>query len=291
MQQEILKVAVAAARAAGQVIRTSSGRIAIEKTKASYQDLVTAADRECQTIIEKAIADSFPDHGILGEESVDPGSKASAAAIERVLSQSKEWTWVIDPIDGTTNFVSGIPCSVVSIGVARKKAGVPSDASIASQWSVDVGVVYEPFRDELFTAIRGEGAFLNGAPISVSRETEMKGALFGYGLHSQAHVQATMVKGVGAICSVARGGRNLGSAALHLAYVSCGRLTGFWELDLSSWDLAAGSLLVQEAGGIATDTRGAPYSLLTRDMLATNGAEEIQSMTLRVLAEVGANKL
>lgn len=144
----------------------------------------------------------------------------------------------------------------------------------------------------MFTAIRGCGAFLNGTTrLRVSPEPALGSALFAYGLHSTRRVCRVMVTGLGAMSEVTRGCRSLGSAAAHLAYVAAGRFTGFWELDLSSWDLAAGALLVKEAGGVVTDTRGAPYSLLTRDCLATNGAPDVHGGALKALAAAKAESV
>lgn len=191
------------------------------------------------------------------------------------LSRSRR---VVDPIDGTTNFVHGIPCSVVSIAIAHR--GV-----------VVVGCILDPYRNELFTAIRGQGAKKNGEPMRVSAETDLKRALFGFGTHTLKTVRETMLRGVAAVGDVSRGVRSFGSAALHLSWVACGRLTGFWELDLSSWDLAAGSLLVEEAGGRCADTRGHPYTLRTRDMFATNGAPDIHEGALEALRRADAQSL
>jgi myo-inositol-1(or 4)-monophosphatase len=170
---EILRVASDAAKAAGTLMRARAGVTVVDKTKASSQDLVTEIDRQCQQIIEDAVTSNFPSHHMLGEESVPAGADASARAIQEALS--KEWLWVVDPIDGTTNFVQGIPCSVVSIGVAHNA-------------EVVVGVIYEPYRDELYTAVRGKGSKLNGVPIHVSPETSIKNAVYGFGTHHTKHV-------------------------------------------------------------------------------------------------------
>ena len=150
----ILEVAIAAAREAGALMiaqRGGGAGSAVESTKASFQDLVTATDKACEAAICARVSRAFPDHAILGEESVAPGRAASAASVGAALARA-EFVWVVDPIDGTTNFVSSIPLSAVSIGVARR--GV-----------VVVGVIYEPYRDELFHAVRGGGAWLNGARV------------------------------------------------------------------------------------------------------------------------------
>ena len=288
--QSILNVAEEAARLAGAIILQHAGNIDIDKEKAGYQDLVTAADKACQNIIEETIKNYYPDHNILGEESVEAGYLASTAAINNLLTTStttssspssssvtSPWLWIIDPIDGTTNFIHGVPCSVVSIGIAYNGIMV-------------VGCIYEPYRNEMFTAIQNQGTYLNKKRVKVSnQETKLSQALLGYGLHHTHLVGNLMIQGLSIMLLHTRGCRSLGSAALHLAYVSCGRLTGFWELDLAAWDIAAGSLLVMEAGGKITDTQGNPYTLRTRNTLATNGKEEIHNEIVRLLKEKHAD--
>jgi myo-inositol-1(or 4)-monophosphatase len=273
---EVLAVIVAAARAAGAIIRASSGRIAVEATKATVQDLVTKADKECQDLIERAVLAAFPAAAFLGEESVGAGSAASAAALERALAPRSELLFVVDPIDGTANFVHGVPFSCVSIGVARCN-------------ELAVACIYEPYRDELFTAVRGRGASLNGARMAVSPEPDFSRAMLAYGLGSSPRVAAVMLRAVGAVQEGSRGQRSLGSAALHLAYVAAGRFTAFWETDLSSWDVAAGALLVAEAGGRVGDTRGKPFTLRTRDIVASNGAEGVHGGLLKCIAAAKAD--
>ena len=274
----ILSVAVNAARAAGKLILGARGSVvgtAVESTKSGFQDLVTVTDKACEDSIGAIIHESFPSHVILGEESIAPGREASKAAV--VAVSDAEWVWVIDPIDGTTNFVSGIPMSCVSIGVAHR--GV-----------VVVGVIYEPYRDELFSAVRGEGATLNGAAIHVAHVDGMRNALFGFGTHNNPRVGHAMIRAADGFVDTARGLRAFGSAAIALAYVSCGRLGAYFEIDLSSWDLAAGSLLVVEAGGKITDTLGGEYTLKTRDILATCGsATAMHDEALLILKTAASN--
>ena len=274
----ILSVAANAARAAGKLILGARGSVigtAVESTKSGFQDLVTMTDKACEDSIGSIIHESFPTHVILGEESVAPGREASKAAVEAI--RDAEWVWVIDPIDGTTNFVSGIPMSCVSIGVAHR--GI-----------VLVGVIYEPYRDELFTAIRGDGAKLNGVPIHVAHVDGMRNTLFGFGTHNNPRVGHAMIRAADGFVDTARGLRAFGSAAIALAYVSCGRLGAYFEIDLSSWDLAAGSLLVTEAGGKITDTLGGEYTLRTRDILATCGSSTmIHDEALLILKTAGSN--
>ena len=274
----ILAVAVSSAREAGGLIRAACGSAKVDHTKAYDKDLVTVVDVACQSVIERAVAASFPAHTLLGEEAVAAGSAASTDALTAALSQSgggSGWLWIADPLDGTTNFCHGLPLSVVSIAVAHR--GV-----------VRVAVVFDPYRDELFTATRGRGAHLNGAPLRVAATADLGAALFSVGFHSDERVGATMMRGAAALLRRVRGVRNLGSAALHLAYVAAGRLSGFFELDLSSWDVSAGSLLVTEAGGRVADMRGGPYTLAVRDIWATCGAPGVHEAGLAVLAAADA---
>jgi myo-inositol-1(or 4)-monophosphatase len=267
--------AVEAAHAAGALMLAHAGRVDVDSAKASHQDLVTEVDKWCEDAIRALVAARFPGHAFLGEESVPPGAAASAAAIAARCAD--EWLWVCDPIDGTTNFIHGLALSVVSIAVAHR--GV-----------VVAGVVHHPYRGETFSATRGGGAWLNGtARLAVSPARDMASALWAYGLHHRPDVAALMLVGLGAMLPHVRGARSLGSAALHLAYVAAGRLEGFWEANLSCWDIAAGSLLVTEAGGAVCDCAGGAYSLLTRDVYATCGAPGVHARGLEVLAAAGAN--
>lgn len=273
---DILDVAVRAAKAAGHEIRANAGRVDAT-AKFTAKDLVTEVDSRCQALIEGAIKRAFPTHEMLGEEDVPPGSVASAAAI--AAKAASEWLWIVDPLDGTTSFVHGFHGSCVSIGVAHRG-------------TLMVGVVFNPHGNELFTAVAGRGAFCNGERIHVASHTEsLSGALLGVGFHSVPIVAETMVKGVAAMLRASRGVRCVGSAALHLAFTAAGRLTGFWELDLSSWDVAAGALLVAEAGGRVTDTRGGEFSLLTRDLWASCGEPGVHEEAMRVLESADAAKL
>ena len=205
----VLHTATHAARAAGALMREHAGRVVIDHEKAGNQDIVTAIDQACQKLIEDAVGAAFPAHRLLGEESVAAGSKASTAATIAAVVGQPGWLWVIDPIDGTTNFVAGIPFSVVSIGVSH-------------DGELQVGVVYDPYRDELFSAVKGRGTWLHTAggaarrQCVVSPEPLMRNALFAYGLHHTPSVAHTMLDGVRAITDVSRGARCLGSAALHL---------------------------------------------------------------------------
>lgn len=177
-RQAVLKVAVSAARAAGAHMKAHSGRSHVLTTKADYKDLVTKTDKECQDMVLAHVREAFGEtHEFLGEEDVPSGKEAASKAIADKVSSPLP-LWVIDPIDGTTNFIAGLPLSCVSIGVAE--GGV-----------VNVAVIYDPFQNEMFTAVRGEGAFLNGEKIGVIKLVDMRQALFGWGLHHARNVSKT----------------------------------------------------------------------------------------------------
>ena len=268
----VLAVATAAARDAGALILAARGGAAVDAEKSGFQDLVTVTDTACERAIVARVKESFPGHAILAEESVAPGRAAAAAAVAAVAGA--EWCWVIDPIDGTTNFVCGIPLSVVSIGVAF-------------HGRVVAAVVFEPFRDELFAAARGGGATLNGAPLRVAR-APLRACVLGFGTHNSPRIGHAMLRAAAPFVDAARGLRALGSAAAALAYVAAGRLGGYFEQDLSAWDVAAGALLIEEAGGRVTDMRGGGFSLATRDILGTCGGDA-HDEALALLAGAKAN--
>lgn len=203
-----------------------------------------------------------PGHHVLGEEDIAPGSQASIAATEEALKK-KGWLWVIDPIDGTTNFVHSLPASVVSIGVAFDGKCV-------------IGVIFDPYRDELFSAKAGGPAFVNGVEIHVSKEDTLASSLVGLGVQmapSDACKRVPTLRVVSALGEKGvRGIRDLGSAALHLAWVACGRISAWFQLDLHPWDLSAGAVIVKAAGGKVSElTEGGDYTLRTRNILASNG--------------------
>jgi len=224
----MLNIAIRAARNAGDLIQRSSdniGQLTIHRK--SKNDFVSEVDRLAEREIIQLIQQSYPDHGILAEESGEIAGN--------------DYTWIIDPLDGTTNFLHGYPQYAVSIALRHKG-------------KTEVGVVYDPLRDELFTAEKGGGAMLNNRKIRVTQQTDLSTALIGTGFpfkypqHLDAYTD--MFK---ALTPITAGIRRAGSAALDLAYLATGRLDGFWEIGLKPWDMAAGILLVQEAGGVATD--------------------------------------
>lgn len=269
-------VAINCAAKAGEWIKTKLGAYASLTIKSSTSDLVTEVDKGSENLIRSLILTHFPDHAFLGEEGVQAGARASRQALEEM--KEEEYLWIVDPIDGTTNFVHGFPCFVVSIALAYRG-------------EVIVGVVYDPSRDELFVAEKGKGAYVHGARMEVSKEQQLSDSLIATGFPADQQTALPInLKGIQAIAPQVRNLRVAGSAALHLAYVAAGRLSGFWEIGLSSWDMAAGTLLVQESGGVVTDTEGTGYHLGVRNVVASNGAvhEELVA-ALQAAAATGSS--
>lgn len=211
-------------------------------------DLVTEADRASEKLITERLSVAFPDHGIYGEEGVR----------QRIDS---EYRWYVDPLDGTTNFAHGFPWFCVSIALAEGPLG--NEELLA-------GVIYQPVTDELFTAARGEGAYLNNKRIHVSEVERLATSLLGTGFPAHKRAQNPNIHFYWNFTLRSHGVRRAGSAALDLAAVACGRFDGFWEFGLHPWDTAAGVLLVREAGGTVTDFAGNPYKLGARECLASN---------------------
>jgi myo-inositol-1(or 4)-monophosphatase len=216
-------------------------------------DLVTVADRTVEKLIKGRLGEIFPEHGIYGEE----GTR------ERM---DGEYRWYVDPLDGTTNFAHGFPQFCVSMGLEHRPKGKrPDDGMLVA------AVIYDPMRDELFTAERGRGAQVNGKPARVSRVAELAEALLATGFPSRKRHQSPNIHFYHEFTLRSHGVRRAGSAALDLAYVATGRIDGFWEFNLNPWDTAAGILLVEEAGGRVTDFAGAHYRLASDEVLASNG--------------------
>jgi myo-inositol-1(or 4)-monophosphatase len=209
-------------------------------------DLVTEADRASEKMIVERLRSRWPEHGIVGEE----GARSAPGA---------DYRWYVDPLDGTTNFAHGYPVFCVSIGLVRKDE------------QLEVGVLYDPTRDEMFSAQRGQGATLNGKAIHVSQTKKLAESILGTGFPSHKRHKNPNIHFYHQITLRSHGLRRAGSAALDLANVACGRYDGFWEFNLNPWDTAAGALLVQEAGGRVTRFDGSPFLLDSREVLATNG--------------------
>ncbi len=240
----MLNIAVKAARRAGNIINRASTDLSHVKVQAkSANDFVTEVDRAAEATIIDVLHEAYPGHGILAEET---GSTGPAS----------EYQWIIDPLDGTTNFIHGFPQYAVSIALAKN--GV-----------VEQAVVFDPVANDLYTASRGAGAFLNERRIRVSRRTRMSEALIGTGFPFREfdNVEAYLAM-FREVTQKTAGIRRPGSAALDLAYLAAGRYDGFWEMGLKPWDLAAGSLLVQEAGGLISDLSGESDFLATGNLVA-----------------------
>jgi myo-inositol-1(or 4)-monophosphatase len=228
----MLNIAVRAARNAGDIIVRHLNRLEqLTVTSKERNDFVSEADRHAENEIIAVIRKAYPNHGVLAEESGRHEGK-------------DEFRWIIDPLDGTTNFLHGFPQFSVSVAVEHKGR-------------LEQAVVYDPMRQELFTASRGSGAFLDNRRIRVSKQTTLDGALLGTGFpfKDQRHLDAYLAM-FKALLVDSAGIRRPGSAALDLAYVAAGRLDGFWEIGLKPWDMAAGVLLVREAGGLVGDFGG-----------------------------------
>mmetsp|Transcript_10140 Transcript_10140/g.15217 ORF Transcript_10140/g.15217 Transcript_10140/m.15217 type:complete len:322 (+) Transcript_10140:76-1041(+) len=270
--KSILSVAASAAKKAGDIIVSHSGGADVTKTKANPRDLLTLIDPLCEEIIKETVLSAFPTHDFLGEEDVPPGKEASAAALDAKLNTDKDFLWIVDPIDGTSNFVHGMPLCMPSVACAYKG-------------TVIVGVIYDPHRDELFTAMKGYGAEMNGESISVGKQEGISDAIVAMGSPPGEESLKMSLVGIQALMPKVRTIRMLGSAALMLAWVANGRLTCYWEYDLSSWDIAAGALIVKEAGGRFTDLEDNDFDLKNRKICASNGL--VHKEVLDTLNEVG----
>jgi myo-inositol-1(or 4)-monophosphatase len=217
-------------------------------------DLVTVADRTAEKLIKDRLGVAFPEHGVFGEE----GTRERLEA---------EFRWYVDPLDGTTNFAHGLPQFCVSMGLEQRPVGIKPD----EDGTLVAAVIYDPMRDELFTAERGRGAWLNGKPMQVSHTPELAEALLATGFPSQKRHDSPNVHFYHEFTLRSHGLRRAGSAALDLACVASGRMDAFWEFNLNPWDTAAGILLVEEAGGRVTDFSGGNFKLDSREVLASNG--------------------
>jgi len=242
---KIIQAAREAALKAGRMLRENIGK----SSEISYKgtvDLVTNFDTQAQRMIFDHLSSCFPDHDYLAEEG---------------LSQNKgaEFRWIIDPLDGTTNYAHHFPVFTVSIALERKG-------------EVVLGLIYDPMREEMFSAVKGEGAFLNGEGIRVSAVDDLNRSLLATGFPYD--IRASKVNNIthfNNFLTRVQGIRRCGSAAMDLCYVASGRFDGFWELKLSPWDIAAGALIVQEAGGLISDFQNGEFTIYGAEILASNG--------------------
>jgi myo-inositol-1(or 4)-monophosphatase len=259
---DYLQEAVIAARIAGryQKYRFAS---ALNIEMKGDKDLVTEVDKESERLIVEHLLSRFPNHDIVAEESVYPQS-------------GSPFRWIIDPVDGTTNYAHGYPWFCSSIGLEL-------------EGELIAGVIYNPVYDELFTATKGGGAYLNGVRLSVSTRAPLNNSLLGTGFpYDCATDPANNFANFIAFQKKARGIRRAGAAALDLAYVAAGRLDGFWELKLKAWDVAAGVLMVREAGGVVTTFDGSSFDIFSGRIVASNGLIHDEMVTM--LASVASGK-
>jgi myo-inositol-1(or 4)-monophosphatase len=250
---EFLESAIEIAHQAGSLLRYYFERHVHFELKGDF-DLVTEADRASEKLIVERLKALFPEHGILAEEGSGHDSPST-------------YRWYVDPLDGTTNFAHGYP--VYNVTLALEKAG-----------ELIAGVIFDPNRDELFSCEKGGGAFLNGSRIHVSRAAKLDESLFSTGFPSRRRHLDVNIHFYHQLAMASHGVRRGGAAAIDLAYVACGRLDGFWEFGLSPWDMAAGKLLVNEAGGTTSDMRGGSHRLNSPHILADNGSIHDQVVTL-----------
>lgn len=258
-----LNIAIKAARRAGQIINRASNDLdLIQVTTKQPNDFVTDVDKAAEAAITEILREAYPSYGILAEES---GHKAGKG------DNDSEYEWIIDPLDGTTNFIHGLPQYAISIALA--KSGV-----------VEQAVVFDPNRNELFTASKGGGAFLNDRRIRVSRRNKLQDALLGTGFPYRMfdHID-TYLAIFKELAQKTAGQRRPGAASLDLAYVACGRYDGFWEFGLSPWDMAAGALLISEAGGLVSDLRGDANYLETGNLVA--GTPKVFAPLLKIIED------
>lgn len=235
-------------------------------------DLVTAADRASEKLIRERITQQWPEHDVLGEE-------------QGLNDQGSEYRWYVDPLDGTTNFAHGYPVFCVSIALEH----LPAERRFSGQLGERVAaVVYDPTRDELFSAEPGKGAQLNGETIRVSKTATLKESLLATGFPSQKRHKNPNIHFYQQITLHSHGVRRAGSAALDLCNVASGRFDGFWEFNLNPWDTAAGVLIVEEAGGIVTRFDGGPFEIDSRETLASNGV--IHQELLREFEDIFAGR-
>jgi len=253
----MLQFAIETARDAGHLLLEKFGRITAI-TKKGDINLVTEADLASEALIIERIKSHHPKHAILAEEAGD--------AV--VIDGETEWKWIIDPLDGTTNYAHGYPCFAVTI-------------ALESKGEIVIGVTYDPTRNELFAAEKGQGATLNGKPIRVSATEKLSESLIVTGFPYDFKRKDDFARHLTAFLMQSRGVRRDGSAAIDMAYVACGRFDGFWEEGLNPWDMAAGRLLIEEAGGWVTDYNGDAFSIYFPPLCASNG--KIHTEMLAVL--------
>jgi len=258
-----LNIAIKAARRAGQIINRASNDLDLLKVSTKQpNDFVTEVDQAAEAAIISTLREAYPQYGILAEESGEAAGSGTG---------DSGYQWIIDPLDGTTNFIHGLPQYAVSIALA--KAGV-----------VEQAVIFDPNRNELFTASKGSGAFLNERRIRVSRRLKLQDSLIGTGFpYRSFDLVDTYLAIFKELTQKTAGQRRPGAASLDLAYVACGRYDGFWEFGLAPWDMAAGALMIAEAGGLVSDVRGEASYLTSGNVVA--GTPKVFAPLLNLIQE------
>jgi len=262
--QSAVSTAKLAARQAGEILLSMRGSAAVH-TK-SGKDLVTDADLAAQIAICQSLGNAYPDHGFLGEEGAVGISESQKLGLQR-----SAYCWVVDPLDGTTNYAHGFPQYAVSIALTYERYPV-------------LGVIFDPEAQEMFTAVKGHGALLNDRPIRTSAQSELSQSLVAAGLSPNLKEGSVEIRNVNRMLLASQGLRRLGSAALNLCYVACGRLDGYWGGTLKLWDIAAGVLLVREAQGVVTDTKGDDQRALEGALIAAS-TRALQRQISQVIAD------
>jgi len=245
--RDVYRAAIELAYDAGRLLRERAGRPREIEFKGEI-DLVTEADRAAERLIADGIAARFPGHALVGEEGTTTGIAVADA----------EWVWVVDPLDGTTNFTHGYPHFATSILVMHLG-------------EMHAAAVCDPMADELFAAEAGAGAWLNGRPMRVSTTVSLQTGLFGTGFSYRQDLRDRQHLAWAEVQRRSRGVRREGAAALGMCYVAAGRLDGFWERPINAWDIGAGALLVREAGGTVTALEGGPFDVFAGEVTASNG--------------------
>ncbi|KAI5093114.1 inositol monophosphatase 1 isoform X1, partial [Silurus meridionalis] len=261
--QEAMDHAVNVARKAGEIVREALQNERKVMCKSTSVDLVTQTDQKVEQLIIASVREKFPSHSFIGEESVADGQPC-------VLSENP--TWIIDPVDGTTNFVHGYPFVAVCIGFAVEK-------------TLEFGVVYSCIEDKMYTARRGKGAFCNGEPLQVSQQKDINQCIIAteFGSNRDPAVVDKIFSNMrNILCLPVHGVRGVGSAALNMCLVAAGSVEAYYEIGIHCWDIAAAAVIVEEAGGVLRDLEGGPMDLMSRRILAANN----QTIGERVITEV-----
>jgi myo-inositol-1(or 4)-monophosphatase len=268
--QFVLHIAEDAARRAGEIMRQTTGRISVKNEKANLRDIVTDSDIACQQVIRQTIDAVFPSALFLGEEDVGSGSQASIHALQEALAaasnsnQEEQLLWIVDPIDGTTNFQAGLPLFCASIGVVS--------LSQYNEPEIMVGVIYNPILDEMTCAVKGRGAYLNGKRIKIEQtcpKLEESLVNVGFPAVKESTLEASS-RAVATLATKVRGLRMIACASQVLAWVARDQFQVYISWDLNAWDICAGMLIVRESGGAIMDFKGSPASIASRDMIFTS---------------------